>query len=71
MERLMQWLFALASLAGLGWLWLNLGMDDTLLAKVIIVGVLWAFWVGVVAAAVAILALLLGLVGVVVKPFGR
>lgn len=70
-ERIFQWTFALASLAGLVWLWLNLGMEDTILAKVIIVGILWAFWIGVVGVAIALLALLLGMVGVVVKPFRR
>lgn len=70
-ETLLLWAFSLASLAGAVWLWLNLDMDDMLLAKVIVVGVLWLAWTGIVAVAIGAVALFLGMLGVVVKPFRR
>ena len=68
-ESALRWTWVLASLAGAVWLWLN--MDLPVLSKVIVVGVLWAFWLGVVAIAVALLALLLGMLGFVARPFKR
>ena len=69
-ERVMLWLFSIACLAGLAWLWLNIAIDG-MIAKLMFVGVLWALWVGVVAVATGLIALFLGMVGVVVKPFRR
>ena len=53
---------AVAALGGLVWLWLSMDMDS-LVMKVIAVGVLWAVWVAVVMGAVGIVAMFLGFVG--------
>jgi hypothetical protein len=57
----------LASLIGLGWLWATIDLPEMLLAKVIVVGVLWAVWIAVVMGATALLALFLGMLGFVTK----
>lgn len=69
-DRVMLWLFSLASLAGLAWLWLNMDIDS-MLTKVIVVGALWAVWIAIVGVAVALIALFLGMLGVMAKPFRR
>lgn len=57
---------AVAALGGLVWLWLSMDMES-LVMKVIAVGVLWAVWVVVVMGAVGIVAMFLGFVGLVAK----
>lgn len=52
-----------ASLVGLVWLWVTMDMGDMMLAKVIVVGVMWAVWLAIVMGAVALLALFLGMLG--------
>lgn len=64
------WVMSAASLLGIGWLWLNLDIEGTI-AKLMIVGLLGAFWIGVVFAAGGLIALVLGMVGFVVRPFRR
>lgn len=66
-DNLLRTFAILASLVGLAWLWATIDLPDMLLAKVIVVGVLWAVWIAVVMGATALLALLLGMLGFVTR----
>jgi hypothetical protein len=64
------WSLSAAGLAGIVWLWLNVGPYD-LPGKVLIVAVWSALWIGIAAAFMKVVALLLGTAGRVVRPFRR
>jgi hypothetical protein len=64
------WSLSGAGLAGIVWLWLNVGPYD-LPGKVLIVAVWSALWIGIAAAFMKVVALLLGTAGRVVRPFRR
>jgi hypothetical protein len=64
------WSLSAAGLAGIVWLWLNVGPYD-LPGKVLIVAVWSALWIGIAAAFMKFVALLLGTAGRVVRPFRR
>lgn len=66
-DNLLRTFAILASLIGLGWLWATIDLPEMLVAKVIVVGVLWAVWIAVVMGATALLALLLGMAGFVTR----
>jgi hypothetical protein len=64
------WSLSAAGLAGIIWLWLNVGPYD-LPGKVLIVALWSALWIGIAAAFMKVIALLLGTAGRVVRPFRR
>lgn len=64
------WVWCLASLGGLVWLWVNAKSED-LLVKIIMVGMFEAVWVGIVSAVVGFVVLLFGMIGFVTRPLWR
>jgi hypothetical protein len=64
------WSLSGASLAGIVWLWLNVGPYDPL-GKVLTVAIWGALWIGIVAAFLKFIGLVLSAAGRVVGPFRR
>ena len=64
------WSLSGASLAGFAWLWLNVGPYD-LPGKLVIVAVWGALWIGIVAAFLKFVGLVVGTAGRAVRPFRR